>query len=167
MKAASLFLILILAAGCASFDGAGLVPGRATAEQVEAVMGAAAERRQKGAETWLYFPRQPYGKAMFVARIGTDGRLVAIEQRLTEENVNRLQAGTSTREEMREIFGPPTTVSDYPRQDRQVWGYRMFYGGWRGVVLYAQFSPDGILRELSRIHEEDENPKMGAGGATH
>ena len=116
----------------------------------------------------LIVPVPPGGSSDFVARIGGDGKLVALEQRLTEDNVKRMQAGTSTREDMRELFGPPTTVSDYPRQERQVWGYRMFaFDTSRGTVLYAQFSPDGVLREMFRIYEEDENPNMGSGGATN
>jgi hypothetical protein len=169
MKAARSFLRISLISvvflgGCASFDGAGLVPGQ-SAQEVEALMGPAAERRQKGTETWLYFPRQPNGKAMYVARIDGGGKLIALEQRLTLENVSRMTAGKSTREEMRELLGPPTTVNDYPRQGRQVWGYRMFADNTsRGAALYAQFSPDGVLREIFQVYEEDENPNMGAGG---
>src|SRR5207249_3057513 len=55
----------LLAAGCASFDGRGLAPGQSTSGDVERVMGAPAERRQVGAETWFYYPRQPFGRKTF------------------------------------------------------------------------------------------------------
>ena len=86
---ASKALVALLAlelAGCASFDGRGLAPGQSTAADVERVMGAPAEKRQVGAETWYFYPRQPYGRAMYVARVGSDGRLAALEQRLTDGN---------------------------------------------------------------------------------
>ncbi|TMH92755.1 MAG: hypothetical protein E6H47_03470, partial [Betaproteobacteria bacterium] len=99
------FLVL---AGCASFGGRGLAPGTPAAE-VERVMGPAADKRVHEGETWLYFPRQPYGQATYVARIGRDGRLIAIEQRLTDESVARIMPGKTTLEEVRELLGPPYT----------------------------------------------------------
>src|SRR5205814_5716060 len=86
----SVFALALLVAGCASFDGRGLAPGTPES-QVDALMGPAADKRVKGAETWLYYPRQPYGKANYVARIGADGRLIAIEQRLTDDHVARIE----------------------------------------------------------------------------
>ena len=75
----ALCLALTLA-GCASFDGRGLTPGVSNAAEVESVMGAPAEKRQvANGETWYYYPRQPYGRMTFVARIAPDGRLIALE----------------------------------------------------------------------------------------
>ena len=55
--------LAILLAGCASFDGRGLMPGQSTAADVESVMGAPAEKRQvANGETWYFYPRQPYGR---------------------------------------------------------------------------------------------------------
>src|SRR3989441_3406705 len=90
-------------AGCASFDGRGLAPGTPAAE-VERVMGPAADKRVHDGETWLYFPRQPYGQATYVAHIARARRLIAIEQRLTDENVGRIVYGKTRVDEAREVF---------------------------------------------------------------
>jgi hypothetical protein len=99
--------LLLVAAGCASFDGAGLKPGQATSAEVEHAMGTPAETRKVGGETLLYYPRQPYGDATFVARIGQDGRLIDIEQRLTDANVAKIVPNVTTGEQVRDLLGPP------------------------------------------------------------
>ena len=70
------------------------MPGQSSAAQVEALMGPAADKRASaGGETAYYYPRLPWGYATYVARIGADGRLVALEQRLTVENTEKLVVG--------------------------------------------------------------------------
>ena len=146
-------------AGCASFDGRGLVPGQSSAADVERIMGAPAETRQAAnGETWLYYPRQPYGRRMFVARLGADGRLVALEQRLTDENVEKLRQKGTTAEQARMLLGPPTQVAQFDRLQREVWTYRT-----EGVpyprVLHVQISPDGVVREVYHMDDPEVLPR--------
>ena len=68
-----------------------LEPGRSTLAEVEAVMGLAVEQRVRpDGETWLYYPSQPYGRKVFVARLAPDRKLIAVEQRLSEEYIANL-----------------------------------------------------------------------------
>lgn len=156
MKAAFFFTLAAgLLAGCASFDGHSLQPG-ASAADVEALMGPAADRRTEGSETWLYFPRQPYGYATYVARIGADGKLIAIEQRLTDENVAKIERNKWTAEQVRELMGPPYTAMNFARMQRDIWEYR--YRSLQSTVpyaLYVQFSPDGVAREVYSMSDPD------------
>jgi len=92
-------LILFAAAAAAALAGCGTgqfrVPdaGISTA-QLESAMGQAADKRvHSDGETWYYYPRQPHGLAMFVARVDRDGKVIAVEQRLTDENVAKLEKG--------------------------------------------------------------------------
>ena len=159
MRLALVFLVL---AGCASYDGRGLVAGQSTEADVLAVMGAPAERRAAtGGETVLWYPRLPYGRASYAARIAPDGKLVEIEQRLTEENLERLEKGKMTTEQVRDLFGPPNKVNQFPRMQREIWTYQMpAVTEWK--VLYVQFSPDGVLREYYYM-DDPEVPKLPAG----
>jgi hypothetical protein len=153
--------LLALLAGCASFDGRGLVAGRSTADEVERLMGRAADKRAgPGGETWLYYPRQPYGRKMFVARVAPDGKLIALEQRLTDENVAKIVPNTARANDVRDLLGPPYLVTKFPRLDREVWQYHMRHFGDPGipVALYVQFSPDGIAREVYLIDERATPP---------
>jgi hypothetical protein len=156
---AALGLALTLA-GCASFDGRGLTPGVSNAAEVESVMGAPAEKRQvANGETWYYYPRQPYGRMTFVARIASDGRLIALEQRLTDENVAKIIPNTTRAEQVRDLFGPPWQTMQVARMDRDIWTWHMKRYGDPGipVSLNVQMSPDAVVREVYIIDESSRN----------
>ena len=152
--ASSIALVLALA-GCASFDGRGLAPGQSSAADVERIMGAPAEKRQVGAETWYYYPRQPFGLKTFVARVAGDGRLVALEQRLTDDNVAKIVPNTTRANELRDLLGPPWLATHYARLDRNIWTWHMRHFGDPGVPvsLNVQMSPDGVVREVYLLKE--------------
>jgi hypothetical protein len=81
--------------------------GQSSVEEVEKTMGAPGrEGAQTRRETWYYYPRQPYGRKVFVARIAPDGRLIALEQRLNDENVARIVPNATRAEQVRDLFGP-------------------------------------------------------------
>jgi hypothetical protein len=150
MKPAVVFLLTSLVSGCASFDGRGLTPGRSSAADVERVMGAPAEKRQVGAESWYFYPRQPYGLKTFVARLAADGRLVALEQRLTDQHVAKIVPNTTRAEQVRDLLGPPWSAWQYARLDRDIWTWYMRRYGDPGIPgeLSVQMSPDGVVREV-------------------
>lgn len=155
MRLLPAFLVVPALAGCAGFSGRGLVPGQSTVQEVDALMGPAAEvRTLPGGDTAHYYSREPYGREIYMARIGRDGKLVALEQRLTEANVAKLRIGTTRDEEVRELIGPPYRVDEFPRLQRQVWTYKM-YSGTFPKDLYVQFSADHIAREVMMIDDPD------------
>jgi len=147
-------LLVVLLAGCAGYSGRDLVPGRSTAAEVRASMGEPAMIVQKPDETWWYYPRGYYARETFVARIGADGALRGIEQRLDLANTRKVQVGTSTMEDVRELFGPPYQITRFNRLKRTIWEYRMrdFDVRWQ---VYVQFSDDGIAREVLQLQELD------------
>jgi len=157
MRSLLLAATCLLLASCASFDGRGLTAGQSTAADVERVMGVPAERRQVGGETWLYYPRQPFGRKTFVARLGAGGRLVGIEQRLTDEYVAQIVPNATRSEQVRDLFGPPYQSSRFARLDRNVWTWHMRRFGDPGipVQLNVQMSPDGVVREVVILDESD------------
>lgn len=164
MKPGLALTLAFLMAGCASFDGRGLQPGQSSVGDVERLMGPAAERRTvSGGETWLYYPRQPYGRKTFVARMAPDGRLVALEQRLTDENFAKITPQSTRGEDVRTLLGPPYMVTRFPRLERDVWQYHVRHFGDPGVpmVLYVQFSPDGLAREVYLIDESTTRNTRG------
>jgi len=147
-------LLVLLVSGCASFSGSSLVPGQSTAAEVEALMGAPAERIQlpDGDTNW-YYPRQPSGRMMFAVRMSPSGVMRSREQLLTELNIAKLYRDTTTREQARVIVGPPWQTSRFERQQRDIWEYYMYNAGFDEYFLYLQFSYDGILREVIMLKE--------------
>ena len=163
------FLVVLMlatgatAAGCASFDGRGLVPGQSSAAEVERVMGAPADKRQVGSETWLFYPRQPYGRVTYVARLGPDGRLVSLDQRLNDATVSKIVPNTTRAEEVRDLLGPPYTAVQHPRMERDIWTWWMRHYGDPGVPveLVVQMSRDGVVREVYMLQQGRGNQRSG------
>ena len=153
--------VLVLFAGCAAYDGRGLVPGTSTVAEVEALMGPPTERFAKpDGGSVLFYPKGPFGRQTFAVTLGADGVLRGIEQVLTHANAMKLVVGVTTAQQVRELFGPPSWVSHFPRQERHVWEYK-----WKDVedkrVFWMQFSYDGILREAINMHDFDSDPPGG------
>ena len=157
-------VIAVVLAGCASFDGRGLVPGQSTAKDVEALMGVPAERiKLADGDTNWYYPRQPIGRMMYAVRMSPGGVMRSKEQLLTEQNIALLYRDTTTREQARVIVGPPWQVSRFERQQREVWEYYMFNAELYDYFLYLQFSDDGILREVMMLKDYAKEPGHDGG----
>ena len=146
-------------AGCASFDGRGLVPGKSAAADVQALMGTPAERiaAPNGDSIW-YYPRQPTGLHTFAVRISPDGVMREIDQRLTVENLGKLVPGVTSAKETRELLGPPWRTSHNFLKDRDVWDYRMYNAVQVEHNLSVQFSADGLVREVLLLRDYRNEP---------
>jgi len=165
MKAIAAAAVAIVLAGCASYSGRGLAPGQSSAAEVEAVMGrAAAKRPGPDGETVLWFPRMPYGDGTYAARVSADGRLIAIEQRLTEENIASIERGRTTADQVLDLVGPPYRVDPFPRMEREIWTYKMQVFPFP-KALFVQLSPDRVVREVYYM-DDPEIPRLGAGHRT-
>jgi hypothetical protein len=157
------YLASALLLGCASYSGRGLVPGQSTAADVEALMGKPAERIETpGGGSVLYYPRGPYGRQTYAVVLRADGKVQAVEQRLTDENIAKLVTGTTTSKQVREIFGPPPKTTSIPRLQRDVWEYPMD-NMTQPRILYVQISADGIVREVLKMEDYSAEAPSGSG----
>jgi len=153
-------LALLLLAGCAGYDGRTLVPGQSSAAEVEKIMGPAADKRAgPDGESVLWFPRLPAGRVSYAARIGKDDRLIAVEQRLTKENVERLKPGVSREADVRDLLGPPERIDAFPRQQRDAWTYQA--QGIQPQLIVVQVSPDGVVREAYMYDDPAQSARDG------
>lgn len=152
--------VAVLAAGCASFSGSGLTPGKSTRAEVEATMGkpAAADAKPNG-ETYLYFSRLPLGRAIFLAKIGPDNVLRSLEQTLTKENIAKVKQDM-TQAEVRELLGPTWRSVDMKRMEREIWEYPWLLVEDRRI-LWVQFGRDGKVREVVEMRDWEYYPPSG------
>lgn len=158
-------LAATLLAGCASFSDSGLVPGKATGADVEAMFGRPAARVVKpDGGSVLYYPRGPMGGTSYAVLLGADGKLQAIEQRLTDENIAKIIVGTTTAQQVRELLGPSLIHSGSGWKRLDVWEYKLPIEATR-YVLWVQFSADGIVREVAKV--SDPEWEMGRGSDSH
>lgn len=149
-------------AGCASYDGRGLVPGKSTAAEVEALMGAPADRlaNADGSRT-LFFPRGPGGRHTFAVTVGADGMMRGIEQRLTLENVAKLVRRQTTAKQVRELLGPPNRTARAALRPVDVWEYRTLHYQEKRV-LWIEFTDDGIVEGVIEMHDLEADEPTGA-----
>jgi outer membrane protein assembly factor BamE (lipoprotein component of BamABCDE complex) len=149
MKSAVLLAIALLLGACAGRD---LVQGQSMA-QVEAAMGRPQEQLvdAAGYTVWFY-PTAPNGRETWAARFLPEGPLVALEQRLTKENMARVVPGATTKGQVREIFGPPWKAYPLARLEREEWDYPVLVDNrWFDYLL--RFSGDGVVREAYLLHD--------------
>jgi len=145
-------LALMALAGCAGYDGRTLAPGRATGAEVEKVMGPAADKRAGAdGETVLWFPRLPYGRVSYAARIGKDDKLIAVEQRLTPENLGLLKPGVSRESDVRDVLGPPNRVDWFERKQVNAWTYQA--QGIEPQIMLVELSKDGVVRSVYMFND--------------
>lgn len=145
-------------AGCASIDGSSLVPNKSTAAEVEALMGAPAERLERAnGERVLYYPRT---RQVYAVVLGKDGLVRAVEERITKSNIAKLVAGQTATKDVRELFGSPERAVRMERQQRDVWEYTYrYYDEYR--VLWVQYSADGLVREVLDMIDYSAYPPSG------
>ena len=155
--------LLLSLAACASIDGHNLVPGQATQNDVVATMGQPADKRVgPQGETVYWYPQLPWGHASYAALIAPDGRLIRIEQRLTEANISKIVQGVSATQ-VRDILGPPWEPSVYHPLEREVWTYPMrIPGGMYPKWFVVQLSlDDHTVRETYLMDDPQFVPKDG------
>lgn len=113
----------ILLAACAGYSGHGLKRGVATQSEVLSVMGEPAMRWQApDGAVQLAYPRGPEGPHTFMVHLGTDGRLLRIENVLDERNFARIVPGLDQAQVLR-VLGPstPQWTAYFKARDELVW----------------------------------------------
>ena len=145
--------------GCAS-PVANLRPGQSTASDVQASMGATNQRiaNADGGETWFY-PQGELSALTYAVHLGKDGVVRGIEQTRVPEKIPLLRQGSMTTREVFSLFGPPDHVTRFERKKQNSWSYRIRDGAPEPMVLYTEFSDDGVLREVTYLRaREADNP---------
>jgi hypothetical protein len=145
----------LLLAGCA---GQALVPGQSTLADVEAKWGQPADKRVHGDEVVYYYPQLPWGYSTYAARVGPDGKLVAFEQRLTEDNIGKVVKGKTTGAEVRDLLGPSYQPMKVARMEREILTYPMRIAGFPTPKWFlVQVGPDDVVRETYLIDDPEYN----------
>ena len=124
-------------------------------------MGRPAEKRAApNGESVYYFPRLPWGYVTYAARISPEGKLVALEQRLTEENISLLKPGVTRAEEVRDLLGPPFEPMKQALSGNEIWTYPMRIAGHPTPKWFlAHVSPQGVLTETYLIDDPNWVPR--------
>jgi hypothetical protein len=139
------FLVLALAAGCASYGGGGLRPGASGEAEVRGVMGPPAlEMRDPDGTRHLYYPRGPLGTQTFVADLGANGLLVGMRQVLDDGTFNAIRPGL-TEEDVLRMIGPPREKAYFSNLRQTAWDYK-FRDTWGyDSILSVMIDTGGVV----------------------
>ena len=145
-------LALALAAGCAQY-GSNLKPGQSVRGDVEREMGRPTlVQEAPNGERTLWYSMLPLGRASYAVRIGADERVIAVEQRLSPEFIQKVIPGQTTADEALAILGPPWRSGTLPRKNREVWEYPIdtHFGEH---TLFVEVSADRVVRDRYQIND--------------
>ena len=150
---------VLVAAGCASYDGYSLRPGASTEAEVRAVMGApAAEFREADGSSRLAYPRGPLGTQTFMADLGPDGVLRGVQPVLGDGSFNRIQPGL-TRQDVLRMIGPPGETMTFSQSGNTAWDYRYVDTWGYRAIFSVTFNPSGVV--VSKISQRLERDRGG------
>jgi len=143
------------------------VPGQSTAADVQATAGKPAEVDPgPNGETVYWYPQLPWGHASYAVRTGADGRVIAVEQRLTEANIKKILVDRTTMKEVHDLLGPAYMPERHERMQRDIWTYPMRVAGhnlpkW---FLVQMSTSDGVVRETYLMDDPQFTPMDRGGG---
>ena len=122
IAAACATCLLIVLGACAT---PALQPGVADEAQVRTALGSPAlVLPDPGGGKHLAYPSGPAGTTTAMARLGPDGKLVALEQVLDEDHFAKIRRGETTEAELLRLIGPPWRRIDFPNLGQMAWDYR-------------------------------------------
>jgi hypothetical protein len=153
-QAALLFLVALVAGGCAGVQPPGaLPPGTPMDEALRWIGGPTGRYPLPDGGTRLEFAQGSFGKQTFMLDFDSGGRLVSSRQVLTPEIFATIQPGMTQFDVLSRI-GRPARVFGVGWQNLQVWNYR--FAGLEGDCVLFQVSignSTGIVSEVGQGYD--------------
>ena len=106
----------------------------------------------------LVYPTGPLGTRTFMVYVKT-GTIQRVDQVLTDDTFFRIQTGTTTRDEVRRMIGPPSRIVRFENLKQDAWDYR-FRDAWGYLADFSVMIDDrGIVagKVTARIEARDSS----------
>ena len=156
MKKLTAIFSVALLAGCASYDGRGLVVGQSNLEDVTQVMGPPAMQwTEANGVKQLAYPRGPEGVHTYMVRIDSDGKLRSISNVMDMTSFAAVKEGMSV-DEVTKLLGPSRSdwTTYYERRDELVLGWR-YCDDW-GQLARFYVMLDGATKKVRTTNSQQE-----------
>jgi len=159
MKAWGIALAALVLAACAgTIGGPSLEPGKSTAQDVTKQMGKPAlTLDQPGGGKVEYFTTFPFGRDTYAVSLGADGVVRSVEQRLTQDNVQKIKSGRK-KSEVLALLGPPRAETPEPRGENVILEYPWMTGNARKRITWVHVSRDGVVQEVVEREDFEAEP---------
>ncbi len=106
----------------------------------------------------LLWPTRPLGETTVGAEISPDGKLVSLQQLLTEQNFARVIVGQWTKHDIQVNFGLPEETAYFPLMKREVWSYRYMETNVWYKLYHFYFDDQGIVRQTQKTDDPLHDP---------
>ncbi len=134
----------------------GVRPGAPEADARRALGQPTLEFDHSDGTRQLVYPTGPLGTQTFMVYT-RGGSVQRVEQVLTDDTFHRIQAGITTREDVRRMIGPPYRVARFENLKQHAWDYR-FRDTWGYLADFSVMIDDrGIVasKVIARIEPRD------------
>ncbi|MGH6610280.1 MAG: hypothetical protein ACRECQ_08495 [Burkholderiaceae bacterium] len=123
------------------------LPPGTSIEQARATLGRpTANPALPGGGSRLQYSNQPFDQSVWNADFDAQGRLVRVEQVMTDEAFGRVQSGKDTQKDVLRDFGQPAEVIGYSLRNETAWMYRYLTHGNFKAALFFYFDPAGVAK---------------------
>lgn len=142
----ALLFACALAALAACATPASLKPGT-TIDQARAALGSpTANPPLPDGGSRLQYSNQPFNQSVWNADFDAQGRLVRVEQVMTDAAFARVRSGEDTQREVLRDFGAPAETIGYRLRNETAWMYRYYtFGGFK-AAMFIYFDPAGVVK---------------------
>lgn len=156
-KAARLAVLAAAAvlAGCTVLAFARLEPGKSSEAEVRQALGEPVRvYTDPNGTRQLVYPRGPEGRQTYMAFLAPDGRLVRLDQVLTEDHFRRIAVGSTNGEQLESLIGPPWRKIPFPNLRQVAWDY-VFQDSWGYTVDFSVMIDErGIVANMVSVRRD-------------
>jgi hypothetical protein len=143
LRAVALSATVVLAA-CTTPQS--LQPGTPEVDVRAALGRPTASVALPGGGSRLQYSGQPFNQSVWNADFDGSGRLLRVDQMMSDESFARIASGKATRDEVLRDFGPPAEVYQFKLKNESAWMYRYFTHGGFKAAMFVYFDPAGIVK---------------------
>lgn len=111
----------------------------------------------------LQYSGQPSSQFVWNIDLSPQGRVVVVEQVMSDAAFAKIRSGHDTRADVLREFGAPAETYTFPLKDETAWMYRYFIHGGFYAAMFIYFDPKGIVKRtetgMDPTRERDGNDR--------
>jgi hypothetical protein len=139
---------IALVTGCANYQS--VKPGMSAAEAIQKLGKPSTLCTREDGSQRLIWTMQPYGQYAWGTNTTKDGKVVEMQQLLTDKHFEVLSTGKWTDQRLACEFGEPANKYGVAKGNEIVWAYRYKQDGAWNSMMYVYMGPQGNL--VNRFH---------------
>ena len=151
---------IALVTGCANYQS--VKPGMSTAEAIQKLGKPSTSCVREDGTQRLIWTMQPYGQYAWGTNTTKDGKVIEMQQLLTDKHFQVLASGKWTDQRLACEFGEPANKYGIAKGNEIVWAYRYKQDDVWNSMMYVYMGPQGNL--VNRFHPAPDPDMMDNGG---